>query len=97
MTHGRDLRRCLSLGLAAGAVIALATSACTLAAPTSSAAAGTATAFYTAIDGADGAAACRLLAPATIESVEKDADRPHLGIGGQRPIDRVNNAAGQYN
>ncbi|KSW14097.1 IS481 family transposase [Cellulomonas sp. B6] len=23
-------------------------------------------------------------------------DRPHLGIGGQRPIDRVNNAAGQY-
>ncbi len=24
-------------------------------------------------------------------------DRPHLGIGGLRPIDRVNNAAGQYN
>jgi transposase InsO family protein len=23
-------------------------------------------------------------------------ERPHLGIGGQRPIDRVNNAAGQY-
>ena len=23
-------------------------------------------------------------------------NRPHLGIGGQRPIDRVNNAAGQY-
>jgi len=23
-------------------------------------------------------------------------DRPHLGIGGLRPIDRVNNAAGQY-
>ena len=23
-------------------------------------------------------------------------DRPHLGIGGQRPIDRVNNAMGQY-
>ena len=23
-------------------------------------------------------------------------DRPHLGIGGQRPIDRVNKAAGQY-
>ncbi|MGW6130768.1 IS481 family transposase [Cellulomonas sp. NPDC055163] len=24
-------------------------------------------------------------------------ERPHLGIGGARPIDRVNNAAGQYN
>ncbi|WP_456846584.1 integrase core domain-containing protein [Cellulomonas sp. P5_C6] len=23
-------------------------------------------------------------------------ERPHLGIGGQRPIDRVNNAPGQY-
>lgn len=23
-------------------------------------------------------------------------ERPHLGIGGQRPIDRVNNATGQY-
>ena len=23
-------------------------------------------------------------------------ERPHLGIGGQRPIDRVNNAVGQY-
>src|SRR5690606_39638587 len=23
-------------------------------------------------------------------------DRPHLGIGGLRPIDRVNNAVGQY-
>ena len=23
-------------------------------------------------------------------------ERPHLGIGGLRPIDRVNNAAGQY-
>ena len=23
-------------------------------------------------------------------------ERPHLGIGRQRPIDRVNNAAGQY-
>jgi hypothetical protein len=23
-------------------------------------------------------------------------ERPHLGIGGLRPIDRVNNAPGQY-
>jgi len=25
-----------------------------------------------------------------------DLERPHLGIGGQHPIDRVNNPAGQY-
>ncbi|MDQ0375240.1 transposase InsO family protein [Cellulomonas humilata] len=34
------------------------------------------------------------LLPAWLEHY--NLERPHLGIGGQRPIDRVNNAAGQY-
>ena len=65
--------------LAACATIAVATmlcgTACT-ARPSSAAAESTADAFYDAIARADGAAACSLLAPATVESLEDDADEP---------------------
>jgi len=63
---------------AAAAAVAtiLCATACVPARPTSSTAETTATAFYAAIAHSDGAAACHLLAPVAIESVESDADEP---------------------
>jgi hypothetical protein len=63
--------QCAAL-LVAGASVA----ACGPARPTGATAVETATSFYAAIDRQDGAAACALLAPATTESLESDADEP---------------------
>jgi hypothetical protein len=58
------------------AAVTLALSGCGSPRPTADAAASTATDFYDAIGRSDGTAACDLLAPATLEELESDADEP---------------------
>ncbi|NUU19730.1 hypothetical protein HP550_21010 [Cellulomonas humilata] len=59
---------------AAVVVVGTALAACVPARPASTSAVDVAVAFYDAVDRADGGAACDLLAPVTVESLEDDAD-----------------------
>jgi hypothetical protein len=68
--------RRLACSLALAAAVTSSIAGCASARPTATDAIGTADDFYAAIAGADGAAACDLLAPATVEALEADADQP---------------------
>ncbi len=58
------------------AVAGVALTGCVPARPASGSAVDVAAAFYAAVSRQDGAAACGLLAPVTVETLEDDADEP---------------------
>jgi hypothetical protein len=75
VTDGRDGRRLLR-PVATLLHVGLSLAACVPARPTSASAIEVTTDFYAAVDRADGAAACGLLAPVTVETLESDASAP---------------------
>ncbi|WP_421741639.1 hypothetical protein [Cellulomonas sp.] len=73
MTEARDRRGRLTRGVVL-VVVGVALTGCAPARPTSGSAVEVVTAFYDAVGRQDGAAACDLLAPVTVETLEGDAD-----------------------